>query len=196
MSIIRKTIVNDEQYLRQISVPVDMNDSKLTEEIKLLEKFCLENECYALAAVQIGIPKRIIYLKNTTLDVPLEDMTHNESKILINPSIVLKKGHTKFWEACLSCLDNMGLVSRPYEMTIEYFDENFHFHTQTFKEFESTVLSHEIDHLNGILHMDIAEKLLQMSVEERKIYRKEHPYEVISEDCDFDKEIIQKRYIK
>lgn len=61
MQIVRKTIEKDEKYLRQISMHVDMKDINLTEEIKLLEKFCLENECYALAAVQIGIPKRIIY---------------------------------------------------------------------------------------------------------------------------------------
>lgn len=110
--------------------------------------------------------------------------------------IVSKNGHTKFWEACLSCLDNMGLVSRPYEMVIQYFDENRNSHTQTFKGFESIVLSREIDHLDGILHMDIAEKVLKMPIEERKTYRKEHPYEVISEDCYFDRKVAQKKYKK
>lgn len=44
MQIVRKTIEKDEKYLRQISMHVDMKDINLTEEIKLLEKFCLENE--------------------------------------------------------------------------------------------------------------------------------------------------------
>lgn len=91
----RKTILNDEEYLRQISEPVDLNDETYKEEIKLLEQFCLETECFALAAVQIGIPKRIIYLKNTTLDVPLENMKHNESGVLINPIVTSRRGHTK-----------------------------------------------------------------------------------------------------
>lgn len=186
MKIVRKTILNDEEYLRQISQPVDLDSSSYKEEIKLLEHFCLETECFALAAVQIGIPKRMIYLKNTTLDVPLEEKSYNESKILINPIVVSRKGQTRYWEACLSCLDSMGLVSRPYEMTVEYYDENGLEHKETFEGFEATVLSHELDHLDGVLHMDIAEEILNMSREERKAYRKEHPYEIISKTCDYE----------
>lgn len=186
MEIKRKTILNDEEYLRQISQPVDLNNESYKEEIKLLEQFCLETECFALAAVQIGISKRMVYLKNTTLDVPLEDKGYNESKVLINPIVTSRKGHTRYWEACLSCLDNMGLVSRPYEMTVEYYDENGIEHNETFEGFEATVLSHELDHLDGILHMDIAEEVLNMPQEERKAYREEHPYEVISKTCDYD----------
>ncbi len=187
----RKTILNDEEYLRQISRPVDLNDETYKKEIKLLEQFCLETECFALAAVQIGIPKRIIYLKNTTLDVPLENMKHNESGVLINPIVTSRRGHTKYWEACLSCLDNMGLVSRPYEIDVQYYDKNGFENVQTFKGFEATVLSHELDHLDGILHMDVAEEVLNMPLEERKLYRETHPYEVISKTCDYD-EIIAK----
>ena len=91
MKIKRKTILNDEDYLRQISKTVDFVDKTYKDEIKLLEQFCLQTQCFALAAVQIGIPKRMIYLKNTTLDVPLEDMSHNESRILINPIVTSKK---------------------------------------------------------------------------------------------------------
>lgn len=192
MKIKRKTILNDEEYLRQISQPVDLNNKIYKKEIKLLEQFCLETECFALAAVQIGIPKRMIYLKNTTLDVPLEEKDYNESKILINPIVTAKKGHTKYWEACLSCLDNMGLVSRPYEMNVQYYDENCVKCIKTFKGFEATVLSHELDHLDGILHMDIAEKILNMTPEERKSYRDEHPYEVISKTCNYNDNFTKK----
>ena len=185
MKIQSKTILNDEKYLRQVSKPVDFNDKSYKEEIKLLENFCFETECYALAAVQIGIPKRMIYLKNTTLDVPLDDASYNEAKVLINPIITSRKGHTKYWEACLSCLDNMGLVNRPYEISIKYYDENGIVHNETFQGFESTVLSHEIDHLDGILHMDIAEKVLNMPQEKRMEFRKKHPYKILSKTCNF-----------
>lgn len=191
MEIIRKTIENDEAYLRQISKPVSFENEEYKKEIKLLETFCMETQCFALAAVQIGIPKRIIYLKNTTLDVPINDIAYNESKVLINPVILERKGLTKYWEACLSCLDNMGLVSRPYEMLVKYYDVNGKEHVETFKGFEATVLSHELDHLDGVLHMDIAEHVLNMPKEERKVFRKQHPYEIISKDCDYDKVIKQ-----
>lgn len=186
MEIVRKTIEKDEDYLRQISAPVDLNDKSYKEEIKALEEFCLKTECFALAAVQIGIPKRMIYLKNTTLDMDkYKDPTYNESKVLINPEIISRRGQTKFWEACLSCLDYTGLVSRPYEMTVHYYDQDGNEHEDTFVDFKATVLSHEIDHLDGILHMDIAEQVLEMNAEERMAFRKEHPYDVISKTGEY-----------
>ena len=186
MNLKRKTIENDEEYLRQISEEVSFEDDSYKEEIKLLEEFCNQTECFALAAIQIGIPKRIVYLKNTKLDVPLDDINYNESKVLINPKITSRKGKTKFWEACLSCLDNTGLVVRPYEIIVNYYDINGLEHEEKFEGFESTVLSHELDHLDGVLHMDVAEEVLQMNAEERKIFRETHPYEIISKDCEYE----------
>ena len=186
MKIIRKTIKKDEKYLRQISKEVSFSDDSYKRDVKKLEQYCLITECFALAAVQIGIPKRIVYLKNTTLDIPLEKKNYNEAKVLINSVIISKKGKTRYWEACLSCLDNMGLVTRPYEIIVKYYDINGEEHIDTFKGFESTVLSHEIDHLDGILHMDIAEEVLVMPKEERKKYRETHPYEIISKTCKFE----------
>lgn len=192
MEITRKTIDKDESYLRQISSPILFEDDTYKKDIDLLEKFCLNTECFALAAVQIGIPKRIIYLKNTNLEVPLDNLDYNESKILINPKVISRKGHTKYWEACLSCLDNMGLVSRPYEIMVEYSDIDGNVHTEIFKGFESTVLSHEIDHLDGILHMDIAEQIIELPREKRKEFREKYPYSVISEDCNYDEILVKK----
>lgn len=186
MEMVRKTIENDEKYLRMISEEVDLSDKTYLKDVKLLERFCLEHECFALAAIQIGIPKRIIYLKNTTSDIPLEDITYNESQVLINPVVVFKRGLTMYWEACVSCLDNMGLVKRPYKVGVNFYDANGTFCNKVFEGLGATVVCHEIDHLDGILHMDIAEKVLVKTQEERKAYRKEHPYNIIAEDGDFD----------
>ena len=186
MKIKRKTILDDEEYLRQVSQEVDLSNEEYKKDIQLLEEFCSKTECFALAAIQVGIPKRIVYLKNTKLDVSLDDKNYNESKVLINPIVTSRKGHTKYWEACLSCLDFMGLVHRPYEMTVEYYDEDGVWHNEKFEGFESTVLSHELDHLDGILHMDVAEEVLDMPKEERKIFRETHPYEVISKTCEYE----------
>ena len=186
MEVKRKTIEKDEEYLRQISMPVSLEDESYKEEIKALEEFCLNTECYAIAAVQIVIKKILLYLKNTTLDLDkYKDPTYNESKVLINPEIISREGQTKFWEACLSCLDYTGLVSRPYKMTLHYYDKDGKEHEDTFEGFEATVLSHEIDHLDGILHMDIAEQVLEMNAEERMAFRKEHPYEIISKTGEY-----------
>ena len=56
-----------------------------------------------------------------------------------------------------------------------------------FEGFEATVLSHEMDHLDGILHIDIADEVLQMTKEERKVFRQSHGYNIISKKGDYKK---------
>ena len=186
MDIVNKTIENDEEYLRQISLPVSFDNDDYKKDIELLEKFCLSRELFALAAVQIGIPKRIMYFRLTNPDLELKDNPdYNEGKVMINPVVISRKGHTKYWEACVSCLDNTALVNRPYEIEIEYFDANNIKHAETINGFEATVFSHEMDHLDGILHMDIAEQILIMTKEERVAFRRQHPYKIISKTGDY-----------
>ncbi len=184
------TIEENEPYLRQISIPVEIEkDENLSRDIEILDQFCRENTVMAMAAVQLGIPKRLIYLKNTNLDIinktqtnsaSEEEQQYNEARILINPVIIKREGLTEYWEACASCLDNCGRVLRPYKVDVEYYDINGNKHIETFKGFESTVLSHEMDHLDGILHIDIAEEIIQMPVEERKIWKQTHGYKIYS----------------
>ena len=119
-------------------------------------------------------------------DLSEKEKNYNEARVLINPRIIFKEGLTKYWEACASCLDNLGLVYRPYRMQVEYWDEKRKKHLDFFEGFESTVLSHEIDHLDGILHIDIAKEILQMSKEERKIFRQSHGYEIITKKGKFE----------
>ena len=189
------TIETDEAFLRQVSLSVTKDDKKLLNDINILEEFCKSNDVLAMAAVQLGIPKRIIYLKNTNLELinkinadeaSEQEANYNEARILINPIIISREGLTEYWEACASCLDNMGLVKRPYKIVIEYFDKEFNKHKDTFEGFESTVLSHEMDHLDGILHMDIAEEVLVMTKEERKVFRKNHDYVILNKDGSFE----------
>ncbi|MBE6160188.1 MAG: hypothetical protein E7157_03985 [Lactobacillales bacterium] len=190
------TINDDEAYLRQVSKEVDIkNDNELENDIKILEDFCKENSVMAMAAIQLGIPKRLIYLKNTNLDIiqrmqtnssTEEDEIYNEARVLINPVIIKREGLTEYWEACASCLDNFGHVLRPYKIELEYEDINGEKYRDTFIGFEATVLSHEFDHLNGVLHMDIAEEVLVMPAEERKIWRQSHDYKIFQEDGDYE----------
>lgn len=189
------TIADNEEYLRQASEEVDiMNDSSLNKDIEVLEEYCLENEVMAMAAVQLGIPKRLVYIKNTNLDVigkmqtsptTEEELHYNEARVLINPVIVNREGLTEYWEACASCLDSCGRVLRPYRIEVEYYDINGNKHKDNFVGFESTVLSHEMDHLDGILHIDIAEEVKHFTREERKKWRQSHGYKVYSKIGDF-----------
>lgn len=180
-----RTIENDEAYLRQVSKDVNSNDPDLEKEIKILSDFCAQNEVFAIATVQIGIPKKIVYLKNTKLN--MHDKTTNKGIILINPEIVEEKGETLYWESCASCLNNMGKVRRPYFVKVKYLDVYFKEQNYTFKGESATIFSHEYDHIFGILHIDIAEEILNMEQEERKKYREKNGngYIIISKTSEY-----------
>lgn len=189
------TIAADEQFLRQISKEVQLNDLELLDNIATLEDYCKEHAVMAMAAVQLGIPKRLVYLKNTNLEIikkmqknieTEEDKQYNEARVLINPVIISREGLTDYWEACASCLDNIGHVFRPYRMTIQYQDIKGNIYTDVFEGFEATVLSHELDHLDGILHMDIAQQVLIMPKEERKKFRQEHGYNITFKEGNYN----------
>lgn len=186
------TIKDHEEFLRTRSKEIDFKKDDLKKDIEILEEFCLEHEVLAMAAVQVGIPKRLIYLKNTSL-IDIENTEYNERRILINPVITKREGLTEYWEACASCLTNTGLVLRPYKIEVEYMDEFGQKKKDIFEGFEATVLSHEYDHLDGILHIDIAEEILQMEKEERKEFRKMHGYQIFAKIGDYKKLLREKR---
>lgn len=188
MKIEAKTITNDLDYLRQVSEELDLDDPKLEEYIVTLKGYFSIHPALAMAAVQLGIPKRLIYIRNTNVH-DLGNEETDEARILINPRIIKKTGHTRYWEACASCLDFMGLIDRPYEIEIEYYNEKGNLERRTFTGFEATVLSHEYDHLDGILHIDRAVQVYELPQESRKTFRQLLPndgYEIISKDSEFE----------
>ena len=122
----RITIEDDEEYLRQVSSEIDFAEDDYMKYIECLEEYCKKSELYALAPVQIGIPKRIIYIRNTSSDMSKNmDEAYNEKVIYVNPVIKNMYGHTRFLEGCGSCKYSngnyvVGVVDRPYKIEIEY----------------------------------------------------------------------------
>lgn len=179
----RKTIDKHLDYLRQKSIDVDFDNDDYKEWIKELQEYCSKMILFALAPVQIGIPKRMIYFKNSTEDMNKNaDLNYDENQILINPKIISMKGHTKYLERCGSCLDFVGEVIRPYMVEVEYFDINGNKRQEIFVGLKATIFCHEYDHLNGILHIDRSDNVTIKTYEETKEYRLKHPYEILSKN--------------
>lgn len=178
------TIMEDEKYLRQISKEVNFDDCELESDIKKLKEFLDGSSIgYALASIQIGIPKRIVCIKSTDESGRADD----DYKVLINPKIISMKGKTEFWEACFSCgTSNMGLVERPYAIKVEYYDEKGNKYINDYEGFVSTVLCHEIDHLDGIFHLDRAKDFDTLDLEDRIEKRKNEPYKIYSKEENFE----------
>lgn len=187
MEVKRITIEDNEKFLRQISTEVDFQRDNYLEWIEVLKDFCIKNVLYALAPVQIGIPKRMMYLRNTTSDMTKnKDSHYDEGIVLINPIIIKAKGHTRFTERCASCIDFAAIVDRPYTIEVEYSDINNNRIHDVFEGFKATLFCHEFDHLNGILHIDLSNNIRKMTWEEAREYREKHPYEVLSKEGEYD----------
>ncbi|SFZ94000.1 peptide deformylase [Flaviramulus basaltis] len=114
-----------------------------------------------LAAPQIGVPIRLFVVDTTPFSED-EDLTEEEQKALkgfkrvfINAQITNEEGDEwAFNEGCLSIPDVREDVFRKPNITIEYLDENFKPHTETFDGLAARVIQHEYDHIEGVLFTD------------------------------------------
>lgn len=113
-----------------------------------------------LAAPQIGLDIRLFCVDITPLaeDEDYEDIAEelkSFKKVFINAEILEESGEVwKFNEGCLSIPDVREDVKRRETILIEYYDENFVKHTETFSDIRARVIQHEYDHIEGILFTD------------------------------------------
>ena len=150
-----KTIITEpNQILRQKSKPVD----KVGQEEQQLMDDMLETMYHAngigLAAIQIGIPKRIIVL----------DISKNEEEknplYFVNPVVNNKNPeNSTYEEGCLSVPNFFAEIDRPKKCDVEYLD--YYGQKQILKAegLLATCIQHEMDHLEGILFIDYLSKL-------------------------------------
>ncbi|MBC3759540.1 peptide deformylase [Hyunsoonleella sp. SJ7] len=114
-----------------------------------------------LAAPQIGLPIRL-FLVDTAPFAEDEELSEEEreslkdfKKVFINATILEEEGEQwAFTEGCLSIPDVQEDVFRQPKITVEYFDEQFKKHTETFDGLIARVIQHEYDHIEGILFTD------------------------------------------
>ena len=150
-----KTILTEpNKILRQISNPVDHVGE---EEQKLMDDM-LETMYAApgigLAAIQIGIPKRIIIM-----DISREKENKNPLHF-INPEIVWKADEDIIYEeGCLSVPNQFAEINRSKECHLKYLDYFGQPQLLKAEGLLATCIQHEIDHLEGILFIDYLSKL-------------------------------------
>lgn len=103
-----------------------------------------------LAAPQVGVLRRIVVI----------EVTPGEVLELINPKIISQSGEMTGVEGCLSVPGKQGIVKRPSYVRVEALDRNGVIQTYEGTELLARCLCHEIDHLDGILYTDKAEKII------------------------------------
>jgi peptide deformylase len=151
---IRKILTEPNKLLRQISESVE----KVGEEEKKLMDDMLDTMYQApgigLAAIQIGIPKRII-----VMDIS-RDENKKEPRYFVNPVIKNKNlDKSTYEEGCLSVPNQFAEIERPNKCEVEYLDYEGKKQLLKAEGLLATCIQHEMDHLNGILFIDYLSKL-------------------------------------
>ena len=151
---VKKILTEPNKILRQISNPVE----KVGQEEQQLMDDMLETMYAApgigLAAIQIGVPKRII-----VMDICKEE-GKKEPRYFVNPVIKNKDPlKTTYEEGCLSVPDQFAEIDRPSKCEVEYLDYNGEKQLLKADGLLATCIQHEMDHLEGILFIDYLSKL-------------------------------------
>jgi peptide deformylase len=140
---LRNLRLEGDEILRKQSREI----KNINERIKILADDMIEtmkeNDGIGLAAPQVGILKRII-----VVDIGQGPL------VMVNPDILEKDGEQIITEGCLSVPNKNGNVKRPEKLKVAYTDLEGDKHTIKTEGLLSVVISHEVDHLNGVLFID------------------------------------------
>jgi peptide deformylase len=150
-----KTIITEpNKLLRQVSQPVEKVGKEEQQLMDDMLDTMYDANGIGLAAIQIGIPKRII-----VMDICKEE-GKKEPRYFVNPIIKnknpIKNTHE---EGCLSVPDQFAEIERPSECDVEYLDYNGEKQLLKAEGLLATCIQHEMDHLEGILFIDYLSKL-------------------------------------
>ena len=150
-----KTILTEpNKILRQVSLPVEKVGNEERQLMDDMLETMYEAKGIGLAAIQIGVPKRII-----VMDLSKEE-GKKEPRYFVNPIIKNKSEKiSTYEEGCLSVVSVFAEVDRPETCEVEYLDYNGEKKILKATGLLATCIQHEMDHLQGILFIDYLSKL-------------------------------------
>lgn len=150
-----------DPILKKKATEIDKDFPNLKELVDNMWETMYSANGVGLAAPQIGQAIRIFVVDPSPFaeddELSKEEQAELKAfkKAFINPKMLEETGDEwAFNEGCLSIPDIREDVFRKPEITIEYFDENFKKHTETYSGLVARVIQHEYDHIEGILFTD------------------------------------------
>ena len=155
-----KTILTEpNKLLRQVSLPVKKVGNEERQLMDDMLETMYDAKGIGLAAIQIGVPKRIIVMDIGNREKEKEPM------YFVNPIIKNKNSnHSTYEEGCLSVPNQFAEVNRPSTCEIEFLDYNGNKKILSASGLLATCIQHEMDHLEGILFIDYLSKLKKMMI--------------------------------
>ena len=151
---LREIIILPDKRLRQVSDPVKTVDAEVRKLVEDMFETMYEAPGVGLAAIQVGVPKRIV-----TADTAKKD-EEKQPQVFINPEIVWSSEEkSTYEEGCLSIPEYYEEVERPSQVKVRFTDLDGKTREVEANGLLATVLQHEIDHINGVLFIDHISKL-------------------------------------
>ncbi len=170
-----KTIITEpNKILRQKSLPVKQVGAEEQRLMNDMLETMYDAKGIGLAAIQIGVPKRII-----VMDISKNDKERNPM-YFVNPVINNKVSETSTYEeGCLSVPNFFAEVNRPKECHVEYLDYEGKKKILKAEGLLATCIQHEMDHLEGILFIDYLSKLKKTMIVKKLSKQKNRPDRII-----------------
>jgi len=166
---IRPILTAPDPRLREVSEPVDGVDDDLRRLMDDMLETMYDAAGIGLAAIQIGVPKRVI-----VMDLA-RDGEEPEPRYFVNPEILDPSEETKpYDEGCLSVPEFYEEVERPARCRVRYLDYDGSPRTLDAEGLLAVCIQHEMDHLEGVLFIDHIsrlkrERILRKLKKERKL---------------------------
>jgi len=151
---LRKILTEPNKVLREKSLKVESVDKDLQNLMDDMLETMYAAPGIGLAAIQVGIPKRII-----VLDISYKEGNKNPM-YFVNPEIIEKSNkNSTYEEGCLSVPGQFAEIDRPDQCHIKYLDYFGQHKEMKAEGMLATCIQHEMDHLEGILFIDYLSKL-------------------------------------
>ncbi len=144
-----------QPVLKKTARPIEPDYPGLHELIENMWETMYKAEGVGLAAPQIGRSIRL-FIVDTRQAMEEGKEEQGIKKVFINPRKLDENGEPwAYEEGCLSIPDIRGDVERPESIRLQYQDEHFQTHEETFHGINARVIQHEYDHLEGILFIEL-----------------------------------------
>jgi peptide deformylase len=151
---LRDILVLPDKRLRLVSDPVKAVDKDVRALVEDMFETMYDAPGVGLAAIQLGVPQRIVTVDTAKKDEP------REPQVFINPEVVWTSDEkATYEEGCLSIPEYYEEVERPAQVKVRFTDLEGKTQEVEANGLLATVLQHEIDHINGVLFIDHISKL-------------------------------------
>jgi peptide deformylase len=151
---LRDIITVPDSRLKQVSTPVETVDDDLRALMDDMLETMYEAPGIGLAAVQIGVPKRVIVMDLARTDEP------KAPRYFVNPEILWSSEETlPYEEGCLSVPEIYDEVERPARVKLRYLNYHGELIEEDAEGVFAVCIQHEMDHLEGVLFIDHLSRL-------------------------------------